>query len=159
MRPSSLPANSARREKTPEISSLTNRAHPERTTRGRGLVPAAQFVRVSRACATSLRTVVPAVARRPRAHRSTCRNRPPCRTVPHGVSSSPARDRIGTTPCSGKKAWARVREFPARFSDAGSQAFPLALDTVLGRASEHFDEVIMQAVVELALEAPFETRI
>lgn len=34
----------------------------------------------------------------------------------------------------------------------------MALCPVLGRADEHFDHVIVQAVVELALESPFELR-
>jgi len=49
----------------------------------------------------------------------------------------------------------RARGFPVQFSGAGSQTFPLVLDAVLRRADEHFDEVVMQAVIELALEAPF----
>jgi len=49
----------------------------------------------------------------------------------------------------------RVRGFRVQFSGAGSQTFPLALDAVLRRADEHFDQIVMQAVIELALEAPF----
>src|SRR2546428_4338479 len=47
------------------------------------------------------------------------------------------------------------RGFPARFSRAGSQPLPLALRPVLRRADEHFDQIIVQSVVELTLEGPF----
>jgi hypothetical protein len=39
------------------------------------------------------------------------------------------------------------------------QAFFAALGTILRRADEHFDEVVVQGVVKLALEAPLELRV
>jgi tetratricopeptide (TPR) repeat protein len=50
----------------------------------------------------------------------------------------------------------RTGGFPARFSAAGSQAFPLALGTVLRCPREHLDDVVVQAIEKLALETPFE---
>jgi len=55
-------------------------------------------------------------------------------------------------------ASARAHQFPFQFSGAGSQAFPLALYAILWRADEHFDQVVVQAIVELALKAPFKLR-
>ena len=64
-----------------------------------------------------------------------------------------------TSPCTARKESAHTRGFAVQFSGAGSQAFPLALDAVLRRADEHFDQVIVQAIVELALKAPFKLRV
>lgn len=43
-----------------------------------------------------------------------------------------------------------------RFSRPASQSFPLALSPVLRRSREHLNQVVMQAIVKLALEAPLE---
>jgi hypothetical protein len=45
------------------------------------------------------------------------------------------------------------------FDEADSQSLPAAVGAVLRGADEHFDEVVVQRVVELALEAPFELRV
>src|SRR5580700_4804117 len=88
-----------------------------------------------------------------------CRNRRPCRIVPRCASSSQARDRRGRVPCSARMEWSRVRGLRARFFGEADSQFPLAaVGSVLRRADEHFYEVVVQRVVELALEAPFELR-
>src|SRR5207302_4905877 len=89
-----------------------------------------------------------------------CRSPRPCRIVRHSANSNRALGRRDTTPCSGRKEWGHVGGFPARsFAGADSQPLLAAISAVLRRANEHFDEVVMQRIEELALEAPFELRI
>ena len=54
----------------------------------------------------------------------------------------------------------RVLEFPARsFREARSQSLPVAIGPILRRANKHLHEIVVQRIVELALEAPFELRV
>jgi hypothetical protein len=58
-----------------------------------------------------------------------------------------------------KKEWDRAPGFPAlSFDGERSQFVPAALGAILRGADKHFDEVVVQRIVELALEAPFELR-
>ena len=50
----------------------------------------------------------------------------------------------------------RAHGFPLELSGEASQAFPLAFEAILRRADEHFDQVVVQAIVKLTLKAPFE---
>src|SRR5438046_5180454 len=150
-----LQANSAAPEKTQETSSPTNPARRARTIPVRDLVPKSQSPQVSQAPAIFPRTAGQASVQKPREHRWMYKSPPPCRTVPHHASNSPAQDRRDKAPCSARTESALARGFPARFSLAGSQALPLALCPVLRRPDEHFDQIIVQRVVELMLERPF----
>src|SRR5947209_10753079 len=145
----------ATREKTPETFSLTNPARLWQ--KGRGPVPVLllESFRGVPARATSPRTVSPSSVRKPRAHRSRCRSLLPCQTDRRCASSSRIPRRRGTSPCSARRELVHTRESPARsFRGAPSQSLPLAVRPILRRADEHLYKVVMQGVVELALEAP-----
>src|SRR5437016_7939034 len=150
-----LQANSAAPEKTQETSSPTNPTRRAQTAHVRGQVPEPQYARANLVHARSPQTAAPAGVRKRHGHRWMYKSLPPCRTVPHLASNSPARDHRDKAPCSARTESARARGFPARFSRAGSQPLPLALRPVLRRADEHFDQIIVQSVVELTLEGPF----
>src|SRR5207248_1635678 len=150
-----LQANSAAPEKTQETSSPTNPTRRAQTAHVRGQVPEPQYARANLVHARSPQTAGPAGVRKRHGHRWTYRSLRPCRIVPHLASNSPARDHRDKAPCSARTESARARGFPARFSRAGSQPLPLALRPVLRRADEHFDQIIVQSVVELTLEGPF----
>src|SRR5438552_7396349 len=154
-RPIFLRASSAAPEKIEETSSPTNPAHRVQTGPVQDRVPEPQYARANLVHARSPRTAGPAGARKRHEHRWMYKSLPPCRTVPHLASNSPARDHRDKAPCSARTESARARGFPARFSLAGSQALPLALRPVLRRPDEHFDQIIVQRVVELTLEGPF----
>jgi len=94
----SQPACTAAREKNPEISSPTSAAHLVQTTPGQVRAQAIRFVQVSPTRATFLRTVVPAIAQRPRGHRWRCRNRRLSRTVRRCASSTLAHAHTDTKP-------------------------------------------------------------
>src|SRR2546426_3248168 len=125
------------------------------TTLFRSRVPELQFAPENLVHARSPQTAGPAGVRKLHEHRWMYKNLPPCRTVPHLASNSPARDHRDKAPCSARTESARARGFPARFSRAGSQPLPLALRPVLRRPDKHFNEVVVQSVVELTLEGPF----
>src|SRR5437870_8589037 len=131
--PISLQANIAAREKTQETSSPTNPAHRAQTAHVRGQVPEPQYARANLVHARSPQTAGPAGVRKRHEHRWMYRNPPPCRTVPHHASNSPAQDRRDKAPCSARTESALARGFPAQFCREGSQALPLALQ--IGRAS------------------------
>src|ERR1700730_2014467 len=152
-------ANSAERERTWETSFATTPIHPARTAPGQGRVPVFQSAQVNRAHTRFRRTGAPQGVQRPHEHHSKCKSRRPCRTVQGCATKHPGRDGTGTAPCNAKMGWARARGSPARLSGAGSQAFPPALRPVLGRTDEHFDQIVVQAVVELSLECPFKLRV
>src|SRR5262249_32547373 len=57
-----------------------------------------------------------------------------------------------------KKESARAGESLAEPCRAGSRAFSLALIPVLGCADKHFDQIVVQAIKELALKGPLELR-
>src|SRR4029077_3568742 len=97
----------------------------------------------------------PSAVRKWRAHRWRYRSRLPCRISPAPASNNPARDGRGTAPCSARREWARGHEFLRQSLRAGSCA-RVVLFAALRRAGEHFDQVVVQAVEELALEGPFE---
>src|SRR4029077_4382906 len=54
------------------------------------------------------------------------------------------------------KSCCKARRFCAAYRSL--QAVPVPVGAILRRADKHFDEVIMQRIVELALEAPFKLR-
>src|SRR3989441_5995412 len=151
-----LQANSAAPEKTQETSSPTNPTRRAQTAHVRGQVPEPQYARANLVHARSPQTAAPAGVRKRHGHRWMYKSLPPCRTVPHLASNSPARDRKDKALCSARTESALARGFPAGFSLAGSQTLPLALRPVLRRPDKHFNEVVVQRVVELALESPFE---
>src|SRR5580704_6345812 len=145
----------AARGRNLETSFLTSLEHLARTSLGRGRVQATRFARASLGRATFLRTGGRGGGRKRRARRLTCRNRRPCRTVPRFENSSRVRDGRGRVPCSAKREWDHARGFPARSSGVrDSQSLPAAVGAVLWGADEHFDEVVVQRVIELSLEAP-----
>src|SRR5579864_4086565 len=89
-----------------------------------------------------------------------CRNRQPCRIDPRGWCNSRIPHRRGTFPCSGRRESGRGHRSLARFFHAAlSQSLSLAVGAILWRADEHLDEVVVQRVVELALEGPFKLRV
>src|SRR6266568_9461853 len=146
----------AAREKTQETSSPTNPAHRAQTGPVRDRVPELQFAPENLVHARSPQTAGPAGVRKLHEHRWMYKSPPPCRTVPHHASNSPAQDRRDKAPCSARTESALARGFPAQFCREGSQALPLALRPVLRGPDEHFDQIIVQRIVELALEGPFE---
>ena len=150
--------NSAARERTPETSSLTNPANRVRTVPVPGQALKFQFAPENRALAISLRTDVQAASQKRRERHLRYKNPPPCRTAPRRASNTPDRGRRDTSPYIARTESARARGFPAEFSRAGSQPLPLAIRPVLRRANEHFDQIIVQRVVKLALEGPLELR-
>src|SRR5438552_3383255 len=153
--PISLQANIAAREKTQETSSPTNPAHRAQTAHVRGQVPEPQYARANLVHARSPQTAGPAGVRKRHEHRWMYRSPPPCRTVPHHASNSPAQDRRDKAPCSARTESALARGFPAQFCREGSQALPLVLRPFLRVPVEHFDQIIVQCNVEMALEGPF----
>src|ERR1700730_712633 len=150
-------ANSAEREIIGETF-VTPPTHPARTVPGQGRAPLFQSAQVNRTHARFRRTGVPEGVQRPDEHRSKCKSRRPCRTLQGCASKNPVRDGTGTAPCNAKTGWARARGSPARLSGASSQAFPPPFRPVLGRTDEHFDQVVVQAVVELSLECALKLR-
>ena len=80
--------------------------------------------------------------------------------LPYCASNSHALDRTGNVPCSARSEWGHAREFPVQFpGEADSQFLPATFGAVLRSADEHLAEIIVQRVVELALEAPFKLRV
>src|SRR5579872_6336722 len=151
-----LPANSAEPRRSLVTSSLTNPSRPGQTSRVLDQVPESRFGLALPAPAIFPRTDVPTTCRTPRGHRSKCRNHRLCQIVPHCANSNQGLGDKDKLPCSEKRVWGRVRVFPAQFSGAGSQAFPLTFEAVLWSADKHFDQIVVQAIIELALQAPFE---
>src|SRR5580658_6823463 len=145
------------REGTPGTVFWTSPEHPARTSHGPGRVRSARFSRGNRARATFRQTGAPRGGRKLCARHSKYRNLRPCRIAVRFASSSPVQGHRDRVPCSARKGWGRDRGFPARSSDAENSQFLLAaIGAVLRGADEHFAEIIVQCIVELALEAPFE---
>src|SRR5438270_5461376 len=154
------PGRSATRERNPEISSPTSPAHPVRKGRVRDRALSESCDRETPELATSLRTGAPTGVRTRRAHRWTYRSLRPFQTVQRCASSNRAPGHIDTAPYSAKMEWGRVLGFhPQSSGGVPSQALLLTVGAVLRRADKHFDEIVVQSVVELALEAPFELRV
>src|ERR1700676_1252158 len=96
------PANSAARQRTRGISSLTNPARPGQTIRVRDRVRESRFGLATPAGAIFLRTDGPVACRILRVHRSRYRNRRLCQTVPRCANSNRARNGKGKALCTGK---------------------------------------------------------
>src|SRR5438876_9720277 len=139
-----LQANSAAPEKTKETSSPTNPARRARTIPVRDLVPKSKSPQESQAPAIFPRTAGQASVQKPREHRWMYKSPPPCRTVPHHASNSPAQDRRDKAPCSARTESALARGFPAQCCREGSQALPPAPRPVLPRPDELFAQIILQ---------------
>src|SRR5271165_3023451 len=162
-------ADTAVRERTPGTASPTSPARRAQTDRVRGLARLGRCGQANPAHATSPQTAAPAAARRRRAHRSRCRNLPPCRTARAPASNSPAQADRDTAPCSARTESDRAAEFrwqcvPAATPEGSRSQLPVALELrnlffVLRRADKHLDDVIMQAVEDLPLQGPLELRI
>src|SRR5579872_192804 len=156
----SPPERNAAPERTPETSSPTSPTHPAQTILDQRQVHAARSLQAIPERATFLQIAARAIARIPHEHRSMCRSPPLCRTAARSASNTQVSDRRDTAPYTARRELARVRESPAEsFRGARSQSLPLAIGAILRRADEHLDKVIMQRVVELSLEGPFELRI
>ena len=151
------PGHTVSSQRSLETFSPTTREHPAQTSRGRVLARSSRCAPANQERATSLRTGVPAIGRRRHARRLMCRSLLPCRTSQHCASSSQDSVHTNTVPYSARREWGRVRGYPARsFGGVGSLFFEAAIGAILRRANEHFDKVVVQSVIELALEVPFE---
>src|ERR1700691_3974505 len=156
MPPSALRERNAAREKSPGTFCQTSRGHPARTSLALGRLPPFRCARASPGRATSHRTGGLTAGRRQHERRWRYRSLRLCRTAGRFANSIRVRDRRGTVPCSVKTGCGRAREFLVRsFGAVDSQFLLAAVGTILGRADEHFDEVVVQRIVELALETPF----
>src|SRR5579872_5639549 len=156
----SPPERNAAPERTPETTSPTSPTHPAQTILDQRQVHAARSLQAIPERATFPQIAARAAARTPHEYRLMCRSPPLCRTAARSASNIQVPGRRDTDPYSGRRELARVRESPAQsFRGARSQSLPLAIGAILRRADEHLDKVIMQRVVELSLEGPFELRI
>src|ERR1700679_2043545 len=145
------------REKNLENSFHTSPAHLAQIIRVPAPVQLMQCAPASQQRATSPQTVAPKVFQTRNAHRSRYKNLPLCQTVPHSASNSRTQDRRDKVACNARREWGRVRGFHLRFFGAADSQSPSpSLISILRRAYKHFDEVIMQRVIQLPLKAPFE---
>src|ERR1700733_2105410 len=150
-------AHNATREKNLETSFQTNQEHPAQTSRDRGRVRRGRWLWARPERATFRRTGVPGACQRPRGHRWKYRNLRLFRTAGRFANSIRVRHRRGTVPYSAKTEWGHALESLVRsFGVVDSQFLLAAVGAILRRADEHFDEVNVHSIVELALEAPFE---
>src|SRR5579862_1445530 len=157
MPPSFRPVRNAAHEKNRETYFLTNPEHLGQTIHDPDLVRSSRFDPASRALATFHRTAAPAGGQKRHVRHSKYKSRRPYRIAPRFASSSQDQNRTSTVPCSARKESGRARKFPVRSCRVADSLFPeAAIGPVLRRTNEHFNEVIVQCIVKLALEAPFE---